>query len=209
MHIKTLQLKGDKEGDLSLSGHISIDGWKPTALNITLNGKNVLIPHKPAAFARIHPTLSLSGTFEAPVLAGNITVAEGRLNIDLLSDQSPAEIQIDAAAPGQPLDIGLSQTKSGAAEWLTPLVADLIVDIPKNAWVKGQNLNAEIGGQINIKKTSAGPFILVGPLNILKGNFMFQNRLFKVTQGLVDFAGMAEPDPNLDIKAKLKSKKSK
>jgi len=209
IQIRSLQLEGDSEGSLSLSGRIGIAEFVPTDLDVKLKGKNLLLPYKPAAFARVQPELGLSGTFKAPVLTGNINVVESRLNVDLLSDQSPAEIQIDTSGTGQTVDIGMTEKKTGAAEWLDPLAADLTVDIHKNAWIRGQNLNSEIGGQINIKKAPLKPFILVGPLNILKGNFTFQNRLFKISRGLVDFVGLEEPDPNLNIKAETRIKKVK
>lgn len=209
LQIRALQVMGDTEGSLALNGRISLDGLKPAALDLKLSGDNVLVPFKPAAFARIQPMLALAGTLQAPSLTGNITVAESRLNVDLLSDQSPAEVQIDTTDPEKPIDIGLAEPRSAAAKWLDPLAADLLIDIPNNAWVKGQNINAEIDGQVNLRKSPGRPFILSGPLNLLRGNFNFQNRLFKVTRGLVDFTGQTEPDPNLDIKAETRIKKVK
>ena len=207
--IKELLLKGDTEGTLNLNGRVNREGLKPTAFNIHLTGENVYIPYQKAAAARIRPDLKLTGTPLKPFLAGILTVTEGRVNLDQLSAQTPAEIQIDRAGPEKKVTIDIIEEPGAKADLLRPLTADVLVAVPKNVWLKGQGVNAEMAGQINLKKDANKPFVLMGSLNTVRGTFDFQSKLFKITRGNIDFIGLEELNPNLDIEAETRIGKVK
>ncbi len=207
--IKQFLLKGDSAGTVKLSGDVTLAGLKPTAFDIRLTGENCYVPYKKAVYARSHPDLALSGTPSAPKLTGRLTITESRVNLDLLSEQGPTDIQIDSGASKKQTNINIMEKRSTGSDFIKPLAADVIVAVPKNAWLKGQGVNAEITGQINIKKAPTKPFLLVGPLDTLRGTFDLQGKLFKVTQGKIDFVGLEEPNPNLDIQAETRIKKVK
>jgi len=205
--IATLQLKGDKEGYLRFEGEIETKGLKPSAFNIRLNGENVYIPYKSSVYARIRPNLTFSGVPKAPKLTGTLTVTESRIHIDQLTQTGPVEIQIDAGSPDDGKSILLDEQRPAGSGFMNGLTADVIVDVPKNAWLKGQDLNVEIAGKINLKKAPAKPFTLLGSLNTVRGTYTFQGKLFKMTRGGVDFIGLEEPNPNIDIEAETRIKK--
>jgi translocation and assembly module TamB len=123
------------------------------------------------------------------------------LNLDRFVEQGPADIQVKGRDTDNQGKIQLTDTASRESTLLQPLSADLNVVIPKNAWLKGQGLDAEIGGTINIRKEPRKPFILLGPLKTIRGNYTFQGKLFKFRKGTVDFLGLEEPNPNLDFEA--------
>jgi autotransporter translocation and assembly factor TamB len=78
------------------------------------------------------------------------------------------------------------------------------MEIPRNVWLRGQNLNAEIAGSIRLNKKKGEPFLLIGSLNTVRGDYEFQSRRFKITRGVVEFQGLPEPDPGLDIQAEAR-----
>ncbi|RPI74458.1 MAG: translocation/assembly module TamB [Desulfobacteraceae bacterium] len=192
-----------------MKGRINLEGIKPTAFDIHLTGENVYIPYKKVVAARIRPDLQLTGTPLKPFLAGILTVTEGRVNLDQISTQSPAEIQIDTGGHEKKASIDIVEKPSAVKDLLRPLAADIIVAAPKNVRLKGQGVNAEIAGQITLKKNPDKPFILIGSLNAIGGTFDFQSKLFKITQGNIDFIGLEEPNPNLDIQAETRIAKVK
>ncbi len=73
--------------------------------------------------------------------------------------------------------------------------------MPRNVWLKGRQLNAEIAGHLQLKKKPRKSFRLFGDLKTVRGNYIFQDRRFTISRGSVEFQGLAEPDPTLDIKA--------
>jgi|GEM_PF-4555719 len=202
--IKELLLKGDMEGMLNLNGRINREGLKLTAFDIHLTGENVYIPYQKAAAARIRPDLKLTGTALKPFLAGNLTITEARINLDQLSARSPAEIHISTAGPEKTATIDIVEEPDAAKDLFRPLAADIRVSVPKNAWLKGQDVNAEMAGELHLKKDADRPFVLLGSLHTVRGTFDFQSKLFKITRGNIDFIGLEELNPNLDIEAETR-----
>jgi translocation and assembly module TamB len=148
--------------------------------------------------ARIEPDMSLTGPLSSPVLTGRIRIPEGRVNLDQLTAGGPADIEVigEQTAGGGSIVIG-----GGREDPLSALTADVTIEIPRNVWLRGQGLNTEIAGSIRLKKEKQALFLLTGSLSTVRGNYEFQGRRFKITRGVVDFQGLPEPDPGLDIRA--------
>jgi len=199
--IDKVSLGGDTEGNLTCVGDIQLTGFLPTHFNIRVNGENLFVPFHPGIRARIRPDIQLSGSMEAPKLTGTITIPESRVDLDRLVQQGPAEIQIKGRETDELGRIQLADAASHGPTFFQSLAADLNVVVPKNTWMKGQGLNAEIGGSLTIKKEPFKSFVLLGSLNTIRGYYNFQGKLFTFTKGTVDFLGLEEPDPNLDIEA--------
>lgn len=202
--IDQLQASGDQEGTLSLTGQVLLKGLTPTEVNLHLTGKQAPFAWKQEFTARIEPDISLSGPLSSPVLTGRIRIPEGQINLDRLTGGGPADIEVvgEQSAEGQPIVIAERRQ-----DLLSPLAADVTVEIPRNVWLKGQDLNAEIAGSIRLNKKKQGSFLLTGSLNTVRGDYDFQGRRFKITRGVVEFQGLPEPDPELDIRAETRINK--
>ncbi|MGD8971271.1 MAG: translocation/assembly module TamB domain-containing protein, partial [Desulfobacterales bacterium] len=196
--VERLLASGDQEGMLSLTGQILLNGLTPTDVNLHLTGKRAPFAWKREFSARIEPDISLTGPLSSPVLTGRIRIPEGRVNLDQLTAGGPADIEVigEQTAAGGSIVIG-----GGREDPLSALTADVTIEIPRNVWLRGQGLNTEIAGSIRLKKEKQALFLLTGSLNTVRGNYEFQGRRFKITRGVVDFQGLPEPDPGLDIRA--------
>ncbi|MCF8079645.1 MAG: translocation/assembly module TamB domain-containing protein [Desulfobacterales bacterium] len=202
--IEELSLSGDREGRIAADGSIDLEGLQPVRFDLNVSGDNLLVSYRRTLTARVRSSLSLTGRPESPALSGELTILESRLNLDRLSDQGPAEIQVigETEADSDTVMIG-SETDAGSS-FLAPLSADIAVAIPRNSWMRGQGLNAEIGGEIRLQKEPGGPFILTGSLSTLRGFYVFQGKRFAINEGTVTFIGLKEPNPNLDIEAETR-----
>lgn len=202
--IEALTLSGDSEGRLSAGGSIDLEGLQPVRFDLNVSGDNLLVSHRRTLTARVRPTLSLTGRIESPVLSGELTIIESRLNLDRLSDQGPAEIQVVGQAEADSATVVIGSETEAGSSFLAPFSADVAVVIPKNSWMRGQGLNAEIGGGIRLQKEPGGPFTLTGSLSTLRGFYVFQGKRFVINEGAVTFVGLKEPDPNLAIEAETR-----
>jgi translocation and assembly module TamB len=62
--------------------------------------------------------------------------------------------------------------------------------------VRSDNFNAEVQGEIEV--TKEGPaFILLGGLEAIRGQYVFQNAAFSIDRGEARFQGTPDNDPNL------------
>jgi translocation and assembly module TamB len=100
----------------------------------------------------------------------------------------------------------LVAASSEPPEFLSALSADISVRVPRNAWLKGQDVSAEIAGDIAIRKEAGESFVLIGPLSILRGNFYFMGKSFRLTEGDVEFLGLKDINPNLSIETQTRIK---
>ena len=197
--IDTFDLRGDREGTLSLTGDILLTGWMPSSLNLRLTGNQAPIAWRREISARIDPDISLTGKLSALLLKGRLRIPEGRINLDRMAAGGPADIQVVGEQTTDDQKILIAEPQDD--DLLSSLSADLAIEVPGNVWLRGQDLNAEIAGEVKLKKKPQGPFLLFGALNTVRGNYQFQSRTFRITRGRVQFQGLKEPDPLLDIRA--------
>ncbi len=204
--IDRLRIEGDREGLLTASGTILYRGGRTFETDLTLTGKNFYIPFQKSISARISPELHLSGGIDTPQLTGDITITESKVDLNQLSRQHYSDIQVvESSAPGGESPM-LVASESKKPAYLSALSADIRVHVPKNAWLKGQDVNAEIAGDITVRKKPGGPFLLYGPLNTIRGNYYFMGKNFQLTKGNVEFLGLKEINPNLNIEAQTRIK---
>ena len=199
--IDKIELRGDREGALNLTGDILLTGFAPSSLNLHLTGHQAPIAWKRKITARINPDISLTGELSSLVLTGRLRIPEGRVNLDRMIAGGPADIQVLGEQSGENQTIVLAQPQD---DYLSTLTAKLMIEVPRNVWLRGQDLNAEISGTIELNKKPHGPFLLIGALNTIRGNYQFQSRRFEIDRGNVEFQGLEEPDPVLDIRAETK-----
>ncbi|MBS2213538.1 translocation/assembly module TamB domain-containing protein [Carboxylicivirga mesophila] len=83
---------------------------------------------------------------------------------------------------------------------LKQLRGRMTIEIPRSTWLKGENMNIEIGGDFDIAKTG-DYFELFGDVDIIRGNYILYGRKFNINEGVITFMGGQKADPRLDISA--------
>ncbi len=203
IRIQELLIKGDKEGHLKGTGYIKLRGGKPSIIDATLTGEDFYVPYQKAIYARVAPHLTLSGPIDAPMLQGDVRILESRINLDRMAPETPPEIEIIKAPADEPREHHIAE-ETKAPTFFQRLAANVAVKAPGNIWLKGQDINTEVAGDVLLKKESGKPFRLLGGLQTVRGIYYFRGRQFKVEKGAVNFIGLADPNPVIDIKATTK-----
>ncbi len=203
IHIKNISLNDKENGTLTGTGTITYHHWKPESIDLVLKGENFYVPFRNAAFVRAKPDLTLTGPISAPVLKGDIAVTKGDLYMEKLFANHPAEIEV-INAPKESNGVLELPESSGQLSLIKPLAADITVTVKNDVWLKSKEENIEIAGQINLKKKSGHPFVIIGALNALRGTYLFRNHVFKITYGQLSFMGLEEINPILNIQARTR-----
>lgn len=81
-----------------------------------------------------------------------------------------------------------------------PVELNVLLDIPGNAWIQTDMLDAEIGGSVNIM-TEQSALALYGELEVLHGKAFFLGRTFQIRRGQLYFESIEGVNPRLDIQA--------
>jgi hypothetical protein len=200
VEIEDFLLKGDKEGRLHGSGTASLKGFVPTSFNINLVGKDFLIPYTKGIYARVLPKLKLVGTMESPLLTGEVEVVEGRMNLDKMTAPTLPEIHI-IEDPNTQADERNVIADEIPSDFLKALRSAVVMKVVRNSWVKGQDIDTEITGEISLHKDLGKAFTLQGELNTVRGTYYFRGKHFSIENGSIQFFGLAEPNPDIRMKA--------
>jgi translocation and assembly module TamB len=84
--------------------------------------------------------------------------------------------------------------------YLDDLQGQLRVRIPKNTWIKNQDLRIEISGDLELKKNK-DYFELFGAIEIIRGQYDLLGRTFIIKEGSINFQGGEELMPVININA--------
>ncbi len=199
--IDAINLTGDKEGSLHLSGVLTHDRFKPQTFNVRAVGDQLYIPFHSGVDARIHPDITLSGAWDAPVVSGKIEVEEGRVNLERFLEKKFSEIEIVAPVSAKNGVLKIPEKEPEPLAFVDPLTADVAVMIPNDFWFRGKDEFVEIKGDIQLKKDPQKPFVLYGSVVPVRGTYRFRGRLFQIEQGELMFTGQEDINPEVNIEA--------
>lgn len=182
----------------------------------------------------------VDGRLASPGIAGRITVDRGRLEVDELllmlasngGSATPAgangprvePVPADAAPPAASAAVEVAPETAevpdvvAAAPELTTAAAsaegviDLVLVMPGNVVLRGQNIrtaagglglgdmNMTVGGTIALRRGPDGPLRLVGAVEVVRGFYEFQGRRFDISEGSeIRFSGGDEINPTLAV----------
>ena len=208
-----------KAGDGTLSGSGSIalhDNYSPGAINATLQ-----IHQWPAIAtqqynATINGEIHASGTPDAPRIQGEIDVVDTTIHpdLDFLSGSSvpPPDNTIVVIQPGgekispasgeaSSRSPEVSSGQHATSQTFKNLAINLKVNIHRNTWIRHENAQVELDGDLDIKKPMGGQISVVGEIDTLRGWLEFHSKRFTLASGQILFTGGSEIDPTLNIDA--------
>jgi len=146
--------------------------------------------------------LTLRGTVESPVIAGNLTITGGELRVDRILDRMLyTPYAVEAA------DIGVPDAIAALNPW-DRLTLDIALDVPATLRMVGNNVQVATGtplglgnitirvsGDLFLRKEPGGALTLVGSLDELTGRYAFQGRRFDLDpSSTVAFSGDLDPE---------------
>jgi translocation and assembly module TamB len=76
---------------------------------------------------------------------------------------------------------------------------DLNVTIPRNLWVSAEQANLELKGELGIRKDYGQNPIVTGFIESIRGTYTFYSKEFTIQKAIVQFQGLPEINPLLDM----------
>ncbi|MCZ4696266.1 translocation/assembly module TamB [Ancylomarina euxinus] len=205
------------EGKLNVRGAIEIDSLGDDAIknmDIKLKGENFTALNSEMVKAILNTDLSIKGDAKHSVFDGNLTILSSFLNTDiLLKEYNSSVVDMDqpllVKAQEKSIELQNQQrVKKDTNLKVTPdiyknLTGQFLIEIPRNSWLKGKNMNFELAGKIKaIKEGEQIDFF--GDLNIKRGYYKIYGRRLEVEEGKITLTGGQQINPVVNFKIAYK-----
>jgi translocation and assembly module TamB len=196
-------------GTVTLSGRVNVDSAAGVPLDIDVTFDNAALVTSETARLIADGRVKASGpVLTRPKISGRVDVKKLDINLpDKLSGAAkPIEVRHVKAPPGKKLAGAKPPAAKKDQERLASpgFVADLDVTLsaPNGIFVRGMGVEAELGGDLAVRGTSAEPRSL-GGFEIKRGRFDGFGKQLDFEKGLITFNGSL--DPELDFVAQTES----
>lgn len=217
--LDTLRATRD-EGHLTLSGFAalnqSIFSGIVDSLAVHLDAQEFFLSKKQEHEIQVNADARLHGPLDSLRMQGNIEIPRSSFYLPALTgnstrgrsiaEEEPLLVQATSEPPAVDADTITVDTavvlevKKQAPEPLRNLRGELRITIPRNTWFKDENMRVEIRGDLEILKTSEA-FEPFGSIHILRGQYEFLGRRFKLAEGDIYFQGGEQINPVLNVTA--------
>jgi autotransporter translocation and assembly factor TamB len=190
-------------GELWGEGRVALAGGEPE-VGVTVRLKDFLAVRRQLFETALSGEVDVNGALDALAVEGNFDVERAVVRPALLPDtgtplqRDPTILVVNAA--GEPTD-----AVPAAAE-VTPDVAESLslsvrIKIARNAWLRRNDANIELAGELRVEKAAFGPVRLSGDIRLMRGWYQFQGKKFNLEEGTITFTGATPPQPTYDIRA--------
>jgi len=172
-----------KQFNMELSGDVNL---MATADSARFSGDIVV----PKAYIYLPAILNLMGQFSAPDIPRPLLVKElEKLDGDsLVYHYRPDKAVVDT-------------TKSESQlEFLNNLQGEIKVRIPRNTWIRNDDMRIELSGDVELIKHKDF-YELFGTIDVVRGQYNLLGKVFVVQSGTISFQGGQEINPILNIQA--------
>lgn len=195
--IETLSANDGNGGRISGSGFAEFPAEGPLLADIALDLRDVRVLRRVDAKATTSAQLNFRSEPDSQIVSGEIRPEQADFNI--AQDFGSDIVTIDVVEIRGPDGEEAAATPE-ALEDERAIGLGLRVRGPRRLFVRGQGLDSEWGAELDIGGTVETPQ-LSGTLTLIKGNYVFANTDFDLTEGQILFTGGDEIAPILDLTA--------
>lgn len=141
--------------------------------------------------------VQIAGNLQKALVTGNTTILESDITIPNRIPRKLPDLKVvykNAMKPPVPPE--------PSSYHPYPLHLDLNVDAPEGIYITGRGLDSEWKGKFHIGGTQTA-ITTKGKIELIKGEFLFSGRKFKLTEGALSFSGLENEMPFLNLAATI------
>lgn len=213
-----LELRGDRtvgvqfgttrSGRSTVSGVVSMTPFSNPTLDLLVTLDQFQAVDRRDIESMLSGSFTVRGEYRLPVAEGTLRVDQGTLFVDEFARAAAVVDLRDRTlfADGFAVDTTVFVTQPILANLRNPFLDNLRVDIdlsvPRNLWLRSNEMNVEMGGDLLVRYDRAvNDLVMVGDLQALRGSYRVLGRTFEVDGGTVSFLGQPGVNPALGIEA--------
>lgn len=192
--------RADTGGSLTTSGQIGLTGTLPANLDIGLNGLGLSDPQLYST--TIDGDLSFDGGLAGGGnIAGTLTLGRTDVTVSPSALGSGGDIP-EIAHVGASSAVTTTRDRAGliasanGGDGTTAYGLDLTLRAPNQIFIRGRGLDAELGGQLRLRGTTAD-VIPVGQFSLIRGRLSILGKRITMKEGAVTLQGELDPTMRL------------
>ncbi|MGV6873731.1 translocation/assembly module TamB domain-containing protein [Pseudochelatococcus sp. B33] len=202
--VTTLSARTRNGGAVTGSGRVTVDPAAGFPGNITIRAQRAQLVGSEMVNMVASLDLGVTGPLaQAPNLAGTINIDNLQITIPNRFPLSLTPIVVQHVHPPPRVRARIERAAEAeaqaAAQRPFALGLDVTVNSPTRVFVRGQGINAELGGTLRVRGDSNNP-IIDGGFQMRRGTLSAVGRTLTFTRGEVSFVG-GSLDPTLDFLA--------
>jgi autotransporter translocation and assembly factor TamB len=192
--------------DVTSSGKLSGSGWAkmalplPSSLHLDLNFDHFQALNSPNMRIKMSGNLAVDGPLNALNGTGRVTVDQSlyRLTASATKQIEPIDVRAEIARMGG----DTTHAGFGPSQIYGYMSHRVGVSLPGDTWIRGQGINIELTGDMEVDKQRRQAPELAGEIDINRGTVTFYGHEFQVEGGtsFIRFNGPSD-NPELDITA--------
>ncbi|MEL7105994.1 MAG: translocation/assembly module TamB domain-containing protein [Pseudomonadota bacterium] len=187
-------------GQVRLSGPVALTGSQNADLALTL--ADVVLTDPQLYQTRLNADLTIGGP-----LAGGAAIA-GRVDVGTTEVRIPSGGGLSSAGLpeithiGEPAGVRATRSRAGligttaGSQAAAVYGLDVAINAPNQIFVRGRGLDAELGGALRIRGTTAN-VIPDGRLDLIRGRLDILSQRLEMTSGRVELTGALDPQISL------------
>ena len=171
-----------KQFNMEMSGNVDL---RADADSVRFSG-DIKIPE---AYLYLPAIMNLMGQFSAPNIPKSLLVKE--------LERMEGDTIVYAFHPDTTVGDSLAKSKF---EFLNNLQGEVKVEIPRNTWIRNDDMRIELSGNVELMK-HRDFFELFGTIDVVRGQYNMLGKVFVIQSGTVAFHGGEKINPILNIDA--------
>jgi autotransporter translocation and assembly factor TamB len=213
--IDSLRILSGKKGKLLIKGEAALGNSTKKPLDefsVNLVGSDFQLAKSALADVEFNTNMNLKGTLDDPVFHGELNIKKARINIDELmrrSGRKPKKVGTpmlveainDSLAPQIKKDtvtFTIDSTKYKSNGFLKKLHGDFTIDMPGTVWVRGNDMNLQLDGNLKITKKD-WDIRYFGEVDAKRGYYKLYGRKLVVDEAYIKFQGEKTINPILNL----------
>jgi translocation and assembly module TamB len=177
-------------GAISGSGTVTFSGGA-AALDLGFNADNALLLNRDDIAARVTGPLNIRSDGQRGTISGDLHLNRGQFTLGRASAAAVPQLQVR--------NVGLEEEEIIETEDLHPWRIDVKV-AGGNLRATGLGIDSIWTTNLNVGGTADAPRF-TGRADLVRGEYEFAGRNFRLERGTIRFRGESPPDPLLDIRA--------
>jgi hypothetical protein len=220
IQVESLRVLDDGGDPLEATGGITLRDHQVGSMEVAAKATHFRLLDNELGNVQADIDLHVTGEPLKPTVRGNVSVHEGRIELDRMLEQLQTGLyatqSLSSTAGVSPSAVPTSSAPPPASSAPPSDVAlDVHLKVPNNLVIRGDdvkvggkgmslgNVNITLGGDIRATKASGDQPRVTGEVRTVRGYYEFQGRRFTVDRdGRVSFSGPDPTDPALNVTAR-------